>query len=58
MDFSQLTLPHYLPSTALGPECVFMGWWMRRDSVMTVAKTTDLDPSGTPDLGPLGTLWS
>lgn len=25
---------------------------------MTVAKTTDLDPSGTPDLGPLGTLWS
>lgn len=47
--------PSTLPTpTALGPECVFKGWWSRkRDATMTVAKTTDLDPKVTPLRNPL-----
>lgn len=51
--------PSTLPTQhCVGSRMCIHGWWMRKDAVMTVAKTTDLDPSGSPDLDPLGTLWS
>lgn len=50
------TFPHYLPAPALGSEGVFMGWGMRTEAAMIVAKTMELDPRGAPDLGLTGTL--